>query len=68
MADYSVAKREEASDWMADYPGFGEMRWYSDALGTEQFATHKLPLEQAPEAYATFQKKEDGMVKVVLKP
>lgn len=36
MADYSVAKREEASDWMADYPEFGEMRWYSDALGTEQ--------------------------------
>jgi threonine dehydrogenase-like Zn-dependent dehydrogenase len=39
-----------------------------DALGTEQFATHKLPLEQGPDAYATFQKKEDGMVKVLLKP
>src|SRR4051812_50044322 len=36
MAGYSVAKREQATDWMADYPGFGEMRWYSDALGTEQ--------------------------------
>jgi mannose-6-phosphate isomerase-like protein (cupin superfamily) len=21
---------------MAEYPGFGEMRWYSDALGTDQ--------------------------------
>ena len=39
-----------------------------DPLGTESFATHSLPLEQAPEAYAKFQKKEDGVVKVVLKP
>ena len=36
MPNYSVAKREEAMDWMADYPGFGEMRWYSEVLGTEQ--------------------------------
>jgi uncharacterized cupin superfamily protein len=45
MADYSVAKREEATDWMADYPGFGEMRWYSDALGTEQvsFSWRTMP-------------------------
>jgi mannose-6-phosphate isomerase-like protein (cupin superfamily) len=33
---YSVAKREDATDWMAEYPGFGEMRWYSEALGAEQ--------------------------------
>jgi threonine dehydrogenase-like Zn-dependent dehydrogenase len=39
-----------------------------DPLGVEQFATHRLPLDQAPEAYAMFQKKEDGCVKVVLKP
>ena len=32
MANYSVAGRENATDWMADYPGFGEMRWYSDAV------------------------------------
>jgi uncharacterized cupin superfamily protein len=36
MAGYTIAKREQATDWMAQYPGFGEMRWYSDALGTEQ--------------------------------
>ena len=37
MSDgYAVAKRDEAMDWMAQYPGFGEMRWYSEALGTEQ--------------------------------
>jgi mannose-6-phosphate isomerase-like protein (cupin superfamily) len=36
MAGYTVATREQASDWMADYPEYGEMRWYSEALGTEQ--------------------------------
>ncbi|WP_326548521.1 zinc-dependent alcohol dehydrogenase [Mycolicibacterium sp. ND9-15] len=39
-----------------------------DPLGVEQFATHRLPLDAAPGAYETFQKKEDGMVKVILKP
>lgn len=39
-----------------------------DPLRVESFATHRLPLEDAPSAYETFQKKEDGMIKVVLKP
>jgi threonine dehydrogenase-like Zn-dependent dehydrogenase len=39
-----------------------------DPLGVEQFATHRLPLSSAPDAYNRFQKKKDGMVKVVLKP
>jgi threonine dehydrogenase-like Zn-dependent dehydrogenase len=39
-----------------------------DPLGVEGFATHRLPLEEAPHAYEIFQKKEDGAVKVVLKP
>ena len=39
-----------------------------DPLGVEQFATHRLPLSAAPDAYETFQKKEAGMVKVVLTP
>ena len=32
---YAIAKREDANDWMADYPGFGEMRWFTEALGAE---------------------------------
>jgi threonine dehydrogenase-like Zn-dependent dehydrogenase len=40
----------------------------SDPLGVDGFATHKLPLSQAPSAYDTFQKKEDDMIKVVFKP
>jgi threonine dehydrogenase-like Zn-dependent dehydrogenase len=39
-----------------------------DPLGTEGFATHHLPLEQAPGAYEKFQKKQDGYVKVLLQP
>ena len=30
--------------------------------------THTMPLEQAPEAYEIFKKKQEGCVKVVLKP
>ncbi len=37
-----------------------------DPLGVDDFATHRMPLEQAPEAYAMFQQKADGMVKVLL--
>jgi len=39
-----------------------------DPLGVESFATHHLPLTEAPEAYATFQKKEDGAVKILFQP
>jgi threonine dehydrogenase-like Zn-dependent dehydrogenase len=39
-----------------------------DPLGVDGFATHRVPLEQAPEAYETFQKKQDGAVKVLLQP
>jgi threonine dehydrogenase-like Zn-dependent dehydrogenase len=39
-----------------------------DPLGTESFATHHLPLDQAPHGYEIFQKKQDGAVKIVLRP
>jgi threonine dehydrogenase-like Zn-dependent dehydrogenase len=39
-----------------------------DPLGVDDFASHRLPLEAAPEAYEKFQKKEDGYVKVLLQP
>ncbi|NYI45068.1 threonine dehydrogenase-like Zn-dependent dehydrogenase [Nocardioides aromaticivorans] len=40
------------------------------ALSTaiDAFATHHLPLAEAPEAYRHFQKKEEGVVKVVFQP
>jgi threonine dehydrogenase-like Zn-dependent dehydrogenase len=39
-----------------------------DPLGAETFATHVLPLAEAPRAYDMFQKKEDGAVKILFKP
>jgi threonine dehydrogenase-like Zn-dependent dehydrogenase len=39
-----------------------------DPLGAESFASHHVPLDQAPSAYEQFQKKEDGCFKVVLQP
>ncbi|GAA1841870.1 zinc-dependent alcohol dehydrogenase [Microlunatus capsulatus] len=40
----------------------------ADPLGVDDFATHRLPLEEAPHAYEIFQKKQDGAVKIMLKP
>jgi threonine dehydrogenase-like Zn-dependent dehydrogenase len=40
----------------------------ADPLGVDTFATHELPLDHAPHAYEIFQKKEDGAVKILLKP
>jgi threonine dehydrogenase-like Zn-dependent dehydrogenase len=39
-----------------------------DPLGVDSFATHTLPLNEAPRAYEIFQKKQDGAVKIILKP
>jgi len=39
-----------------------------DPLGVDTFATHVLPLDQAPHAYEIFQKKQDGAVKIMLQP
>jgi threonine dehydrogenase-like Zn-dependent dehydrogenase len=39
-----------------------------DPLGVDDLTTHRLPLADAPEAYSMFQQKEDGAIKVVLKP
>jgi threonine dehydrogenase-like Zn-dependent dehydrogenase len=39
-----------------------------DPLGVDGFATHHVPLEEAPEAYANFREKKDGAVKVLLRP
>ncbi|MBA2693520.1 MAG: glutathione-dependent formaldehyde dehydrogenase [Rubrobacter sp.] len=40
----------------------------SDPLGTEDFKTHTMPLSEAPHGYDIFQKKNDGAIKIVLKP
>ena len=39
-----------------------------DPLGVDDFATHRLPLEQAPHGYDIFQRKAEGAVKILLTP
>lgn len=39
-----------------------------DPLAVDDLASHRLPLDDAPHAYEIFQKKEDGAIKIVLKP
>jgi threonine dehydrogenase-like Zn-dependent dehydrogenase len=39
-----------------------------DPLGVKDFATHHLPLDQAPHGYEIFRDKTEGCIKVVLKP
>ncbi|WP_066901916.1 zinc-dependent alcohol dehydrogenase [Mycolicibacterium houstonense] len=51
--------------WVGDLlPLLGD----DNPLGVDGFATHVLPLGEAPHAYEIFQKKQDGAVKVMLKP
>jgi len=40
----------------------------ADPLGTQDLVTHPVPLDRAPEMYEIFKKKQDGCIKVVLKP
>ncbi|MBD2900665.1 putative zinc-binding alcohol dehydrogenase [Actinomadura sp. RB99] len=40
----------------------------ADPLGVMDLATHRVPLEKAPEAYEMFQKKQDGAIKVLVQP
>ncbi|MGB9035751.1 glutathione-dependent formaldehyde dehydrogenase [Arthrobacter sp. UCD-GKA] len=39
-----------------------------DPLGLDDLVTHTAPLSRGPELYETFQKKQDGCIKVVLEP
>jgi threonine dehydrogenase-like Zn-dependent dehydrogenase len=40
----------------------------ADPLGTEELATHHMPLQEGPRAYELFQKKQDNAIKIVLHP
>ena len=40
----------------------------ADPLGIDDLVTHRLPLEQAADAYRMFQRKDDGAIKVVFDP
>ena len=39
-----------------------------DPLGVDTFASHHIALDELPDAYDTFQKKDDGAFKYVINP
>ncbi|MEU5595759.1 zinc-dependent alcohol dehydrogenase [Streptomyces sp. NPDC020298] len=39
-----------------------------DPLGVEDFATHRVPLSEAPHAYEMFQRKQEGAIKILFQP
>jgi threonine dehydrogenase-like Zn-dependent dehydrogenase len=39
-----------------------------DPLGVDTYATHRVPIDDAPRAYEIFQKKQDGAFKILLQP
>jgi threonine dehydrogenase-like Zn-dependent dehydrogenase len=39
-----------------------------DPLGVDTFATHRVPLDDAPRMYRNFQEKKDGTIKVLMRP
>jgi threonine dehydrogenase-like Zn-dependent dehydrogenase len=45
-----------------------ELKQSDDVFGVDDLASHRVPLEQAPEMYDLFQRKADGCLKVVLTP
>ncbi|MEU6402359.1 zinc-dependent alcohol dehydrogenase [Streptomyces sp. NPDC046985] len=40
----------------------------ADPLGVDDFATHRVPLADAPHAYDMFQHKQDGAIKILMTP
>ncbi|MGN6256448.1 MAG: zinc-dependent alcohol dehydrogenase [Solirubrobacterales bacterium] len=40
----------------------------ADPLGTEDLASHKIGIDEVPDAYEKFQKKKDGAIKFVIQP
>ncbi len=68
MFDKQIALRMGQANVRAWTDDIIELLTEEDPLGVEGFATHHLPLDEAPSAYAQFQAKQEGMVKVVFRP
>ena len=54
--------------WLATAAVAAALLSEGDPLGVDDFATHHVPLEEAPQAYMNFREKKEGTVKVLLKP
>jgi threonine dehydrogenase-like Zn-dependent dehydrogenase len=68
MFDKQIQVRMGQANVLAHMPDLLPLVTDGDPLGCEEFATHRIAIEDAPQAYETFQKKRDGAVKFVIKP
>ena len=68
MFDKQIQVRQGQANVKRWIPDLMPLLSDDDPRGVDSFATHHLPLSQAPEAYEHFQKKELGMIKVVFTP
>jgi threonine dehydrogenase-like Zn-dependent dehydrogenase len=68
MFDKQIQLRMGQANVHAHVPKIMPLLTDDDPLGVDTFATHKVPLAQAPDAYAKFQDKSDGAVKILLQP
>ena len=68
MFDKQLQLRMGQANVLAHMPDLLPLVTDGDPLGCEEFATHRISLDETPDAYATFQKKEDGAIKYVIKP
>jgi threonine dehydrogenase-like Zn-dependent dehydrogenase len=68
LFDKQVQLRMGQANVMRWVPDLLPLLTDDDPLGVDSFATHHLPLEAGPDAYELFQKKEEGVVKVVFNP
>lgn len=68
LFDKQIALRMGQANVKPRVPRLMPLLTDDDPLGVDTFASHELPLEQAPHAYQIFQEKRDGAVKILLKP
>jgi threonine dehydrogenase-like Zn-dependent dehydrogenase len=68
MFDKQLQIRMGQANVLAHMPDLLPLVTDEDVLGCEDFATHRISLDEAPDAYETFQKKQDGAIKYVIKP
>ena len=68
MFDKQIQLRMGQSNVLRWVPDIMPLLGDDDPLGVDSFATHVLPLAEAPHAYEIFQKKQDGAIKITLKP
>ena len=68
MSDYTVVQREDVPNFMERYPGFGEMRFYTEPAESEQvaFTWRLMPSDSGGRGSSGHRhKKQEGVVFVI---